>query len=484
MSRARKILVADPDDETVRSLARALRERGYQVSVAGDGSRALEMAVLRHPDLVLIDDACQLISARTFLQILRTNPRTEEIPVVVTGAAPDAEPMRGLRDGTLKKPYNLDDVLGRVGHILHKLDAARELKNETREIEGSLKQMGVADLLQILGANRRSGALALEHADLRGEIHLVEGRPANARSGAAEGEKALFRLLRLREGTFAFTPGAYAGAVRVQRGLEEALLEGMRQADEMAALLSDLPALSARLQLAPEAALTRDQHPITAEVVRLLAEPRALAELLDLASATDFEVVAAVHALFEKGIARQAPAAEAQAEKPLLGPAELHALRARILRGRLAAKEAAGKLLLISESQRGAKAFLERLSEVPGYRPLRAPTPELIGTWARLELPDGLRLELFSIPSAEEARPLWRPFAAGALGGIVLEPGPGATRLAEFLSRQARVPLLVMAEGDGDVPAALKAFAAAQGSLTAPREGIRALIETVLRDAA
>lgn len=482
MSRARKILVADPDAETARALARALRERGYQVSVAADGSRALEMAVLRHPDLVLIDDACQLISARTFQQILRTNPRTEEIPVIVTGSSPDAERARGLRDGTLRKPYNLDDVLGRVAHLLHKLEAAREIKNETREIEGSLKQMGIADLLQILGANRRSGALALEHLEVRGEIQLAEGRPVNARAGAAEGEKALFRLLRLREGAFAFTPGTYAGAARVQRGMEEALLEGMRQSDELAALLADLPPLSARLQLAPEAALTRDQHPITAEVVRLLAEPRSLSELLDLASATDFEVASAVHALYEKGIARQAPPAQAQAEEPLLGPAELHALRARILRGKAAAKEAAGKVLLIAESQRGAKAFLERLSEMPGYRSQRAPTPELIGTWARLDLPDGLRLELFSIPGAEEARPLWRPFAAGALGGLVLEHGPGALRLSEFLARQARVPLLVMAEGDA--PPALKGLALERCSSGEPREGIRALIETVLRAAA
>jgi CheY-like chemotaxis protein len=482
MSRARKILLADPDDLTQRALARALRERGYQVSVASDGSRALEIAVLRHPDLVLFDEACQFVNVRTFMQILRTNPRTEEIPVVVTGPAPDAERARGMRDGYLRKPFNLDDVLGRVAHLLHRLDTARELKNHTREIEGNLKQMGVADLLQILGGNRRSGALMLEHGELRGEIHLFEGRPVNARVGSLEGEKALFRLLRMQEGGFAFTPGAHVGPVRVQRGLEEALIEGMRQSDEMAALLSKLPPLATRLQIAPEAALTRDQHPVTAEVVRLLAEPRPLAELLDLASATDFEVVAAVHALFEKGIAKEAPPLEAPAGGPLLGPAELHALRARVLRGRPAAKEAVGKVLLLSETQRAARAFLERLSEMPGYRLRRTPTPELLGTWARLDLPDGLGIELFSIPGAEEARPLWRPFAAGALGGIVVERGPATVRLAEFLARAVRVPLLFL--GEGEIPPSLQYLPDVQQLHVEPRDGIRALIQTVLRQAA
>ena len=203
MPRARKILLADAD--AAHALSRALREKGYQVSTASDGSRALEVAVLRHPDLILFDESCGLVNARTFLQILRTNPRTEDIPIVVTGPAKDGE-RRSLRDGYLRKPFNLDDVLGRIGQIFRRLDAAKELKGLTREIEGSLKQMSIADLLQVLGQNRRTGTLSLEHGDERGDILLANGVPVNARFGIVEGEKALFRLIAWKEGTFAFVP--------------------------------------------------------------------------------------------------------------------------------------------------------------------------------------------------------------------------------------------------------------------------------------
>ncbi|HLL81175.1 MAG TPA: response regulator, partial [Longimicrobium sp.] len=126
MAQHRKILIADPDLEAARGLSKALRQRGYQVHYAPDGSRALEVAVLRHPDLILFDEGCRLIEAKTFSQILRTNPRTEDIPVVLTTAAFDADKIRGLRDGYLKKPFNRDEVISRVDHIFRRTEAANQ----------------------------------------------------------------------------------------------------------------------------------------------------------------------------------------------------------------------------------------------------------------------------------------------------------------------------------------------------------------------
>ena len=194
MARGRKVLIADPDLEAVRALTRALRQKGFQVHYAPDGSRALEVAVLRHPDLVLFDEACRLLDARTFAQILRTNPRTERIPVVVTASSPDAERLRTTaRDGYLRKPYNLAEVLGRIEHLFRRAEAAHEMQGDAHDIEGSLSQLSIPDLLQILGMNRRSGRLELTRGPERGEIAVADGRPVNARLGRVEGEKAAAR---------------------------------------------------------------------------------------------------------------------------------------------------------------------------------------------------------------------------------------------------------------------------------------------------
>src|SRR5512142_3449747 len=108
MPPVRKILFADPDPSTVRVLAPALRQMGYQVHAARDGSRALQIAILRFPDLVLLDAKCPLLDARAFVRILRTNPRTERIPVILTGEGGGDE-AHGRLGTFLRKPFNLDE---------------------------------------------------------------------------------------------------------------------------------------------------------------------------------------------------------------------------------------------------------------------------------------------------------------------------------------------------------------------------------------
>ena len=252
MSSVRKVLLADPDLSSARALTRALRQKGYQVYSARDGARALELAVLRHPDLVLFDRSCPVLEARTFVDILRTNPRTDTIPVVVTASAEEAD--EAMRDGPgalLRKPYNLDEVLAHIDDLLARAERARSEATEPQEIEGALAQLALPDLLQTLALARRTGRVTLRRGTERGEVELVEGRPVDARSGGAQGEKALFRLLSWVDGTFSFQAGPPATETRIERGTDELLLEGARQLDECRRLLETLSGAGARWIQAP-----------------------------------------------------------------------------------------------------------------------------------------------------------------------------------------------------------------------------------------
>ncbi|MFY2559354.1 DUF4388 domain-containing protein [Corallococcus terminator] len=454
MAQVRKILIADPDLESVRALSRALRTKGYQVHYAPDGSRALEVAVLRHPDLTLFDEHCRLLEARTFIQILRTNPRTEDIPVVLTTSSFDGDRYRGLRDGYLRKPFNLDEVLSRIEHIFRRNEAAKDLKVEQQEIEGSLSQLSIPDLMQLLGMNRRSGKLSLERGNERGEIHVVEGRPVNAKLGRVEGEKALFRLLAWGDGTFTFSPGASAAKARINRAMDDALLEGMRQSDEVNRLMPGLPPRHTRLMLAPDVAFQQDQHPVTAQVMDLLRQPRALGEVLDLAPATDLEVLSVLSTLIQRGVARPADVNGTDANaNELLGAAEVHALRGRILRTKAPSRVATAKIFVCGS---GASAARRVMARVPGLEALSAEPTAVksgFGTLGRLVLSEVLRLDFCTLPPAEAAKPLWRPFSAGAVGALLLDVSEPAVGLAHYLAWEARMPIVVVG---AEVPAALQ----------------------------
>ena len=464
MPPTRKILIADADPETLRLLAPPLRQRGYQVHSARDGSRALQIAILRFPDLILLDERTPLVDTRTFVRILRTNPRTERIPVVLTGVAPDVD--RARLGSFLAKPLVLDEVLARVEQIFRRADASRAA-GESRELEGNLAQIPLPDLLQILAVNRKSGRLTVEREGEKAEVTLAEGRVVDAQLGAVVAEKALWRLLTRREGQFAFLPavaGAAAAPERITRRLDDLLLEGLRQADELARLAPSLPAARDRVELlvAP-ADLPGGLHPVTAEVVALLGSPRPFGELIDRCRASDLEASRGVAALLERGFARVREAAAPAPPARLLAPHELHALRGRIAAGRASGARAVGKVVVAGGGPLARAAARARFATVPGFVPEPATAgPDggegagSFGTLGRLSLGDGVRVDLVELPGEPEQRPLWRPFAAGAVGALVLLPAEDEAPLLEELARVQRLPLVACGPSPEAVPERLR----------------------------
>jgi DNA-binding response OmpR family regulator len=476
MAPVRKILIVDPDPSTARALAPALRQRGYQVHAARDGSRALQIAILRFPDVVLFDERAPLLDARTFVRILRTNPRTERIPVVLCGEAPDAD--RARLGSYLRKPFNLDEVVARIDQLFRRVEAARAVTAESREIEGNLAQIPLVDLLQILSVNRKTGRLVVEREGERAEIALDAGRVLDARLGPVAGEKALFRLLTRREGQFAFLPGAHGGEERIERRVEELVLEGLRQADEVARLLPSLPRPAEAIELAVHPnEIPPGLHPVTEEVVALLASPRRFQDVVDRCRGSDLEAMRALAALLERGYARRAGAVPAPAGlAPLLAPHELHALRVRIGRGRASGPHAVGKVVLAGGGPLARRAALSRFQSVPGWRGEGAPEAGF-GTLGRLALGEGVRVDVTELPADRAFRPLWRPFAAGAVGALVLLPVADDDPLVAELARALRLPVVVCGPSDAQVPALLRdapAGYAFEGSDAA--EGLRALL--------
>jgi DNA-binding response OmpR family regulator len=477
MPPVRKILVADPDPAIARSLAPALRQRGWQVHAARDGSRALQIAILRFPDVILFDERSPLLDARTFVRILRTNPRTERIPVVLTGDSSDAD---RARLGTyLKKPFNQDEVLARIEGIFRRADAAKAVSGESREIEGNLAQIPLVDLLQILAVNRKTGRLAVERENERAEISLAEGRVVDAVMGPVVGEKALWRLLTRREGQFAFVPGAAPAAERIERKLEELILEGLRQADEVAALLPGLPLPTDLVERAVHPAeLPPGLHPVTEEVLRLLDGPRAFGEIVDRCKGSDLEAMRAVSALLERGFARRREGAAPPPEAaPLLAPHALHALRTRIARGRASGAQAVGKIVVVGGGPLARRAAYTRFATVPGFERAEEETAFGFGTVGRLQLAEGIRVDVTELPGDRAQRPLWRPFAAGAVGALVLLPADGAEPLLDEVARVLRLPVVVCGPSEAAVPEVLRGAPggfAFEGSDAA--EGLRALL--------
>ena len=450
----RQILVADPDPETARLLAPALRQRGHAVSAVKNGSRALELCVLRAPDLVLFDVACPLLDANAFRQILRANPRTEAVPVLITGRLEDRGPP-SLSDGFLLKPFNVDEVLARIDQIFRRTDAAQSARRGDRAMDGTLGQLSLVDLLQVLGQARKSGELRISGPRGSAWVRLIEGVVTSAQAENARGPKAFFRLLGWRDGSFSFTPGATQsdGPADIDKPVEELLLEGLRQSDELGSIREQLPDPGARLVLRAGAEeLLADQHPAAAEVIALARAGATIGEIMERSRATDFVTAHTLLNLVQRDIIGVAPGdlSARPPPKPLLPPGAAHALRVSLLHGRTEGGRSRGKILLGAADPGALASFLTKLANVPGcaialdeVQAVGSP----FGSVGRLDVSDDLSLDFLQLPSDEPSRPLWFPFAARAIGAIAVASadGGGSPRgLVGFLTRTLGLPVVLI----------------------------------------
>lgn len=118
----KKILIVDDDRETVQLLSLALRPKGYKIAIAFDGVEGLEQVEKAKPDLILLDINMPRIDGSQVQKILRSNPRTAEIPVIlmtVKEMVKDVE--EGMERGArayFAKPFDIERLLKKVDELL------------------------------------------------------------------------------------------------------------------------------------------------------------------------------------------------------------------------------------------------------------------------------------------------------------------------------------------------------------------------------
>lgn len=122
MAAERLILTAD-DNQQIRMLVKAaLRSLGHELMEAVDGEQALELAIQRPPDLILLDVTMPKLDGWEVLHFLRQRPETAAVPVMMlTTAAQKMDLDHGATlgcNGYLTKPFTPSDLRAHVERML------------------------------------------------------------------------------------------------------------------------------------------------------------------------------------------------------------------------------------------------------------------------------------------------------------------------------------------------------------------------------
>jgi diguanylate cyclase (GGDEF)-like protein/PAS domain S-box-containing protein len=138
MSISATILIVDDDAQNRRLLAVLLRPEGYQTESAASGEEALSAVAHSAPDLILLDIMMPGIDGYQVASILKGNPATANIPIImVTAHGERGARLAGLSAGAeefLTKPVDRTELWLRVRNLL-RLKAFGDLQEHSFVLE-------------------------------------------------------------------------------------------------------------------------------------------------------------------------------------------------------------------------------------------------------------------------------------------------------------------------------------------------------------
>jgi CheY-like chemotaxis protein len=117
----RRLLVAEDDEDTSFVLRKWLEEDGYEVTIAGCGWEAVQLALRGGYDAILMDMSLPAMDGMSAVHLIRAHEGLSRVPVVAItayGAAyPRAEALEAMCDEYLVKPLDL----GSLGAVLRRV---------------------------------------------------------------------------------------------------------------------------------------------------------------------------------------------------------------------------------------------------------------------------------------------------------------------------------------------------------------------------
>ena len=117
-----KILIVEDNEMNRDMLSRRLERKGYDVVMAEDGKKGVDMSKSENPDLILMDLSLPVMDGQEATSTIKGNEETKKIPIIVL----TAHAMAGDREKALDagadeydtKPIDFKRLLGKIKEFI------------------------------------------------------------------------------------------------------------------------------------------------------------------------------------------------------------------------------------------------------------------------------------------------------------------------------------------------------------------------------
>lgn len=460
---AKRVLIADPSDTSRQALSTYLRDKGLEIIEVTDGGKALAETLLRKPDILLLDLSVPILPPERLVQILRSNPNTRSMPVIFLSDREQS--LSGFRQGVdefIRKPFHEEEILLRIQRAVFKDPIAEALSGDS-EISGQLSQISLPDLWQILAMNRKNGILQVESEQISGSVYVERGEIISAITRSIAGEKALFRLISIKEGAFRFLPGKVGVRRTIYTPSQQAILEAIRHDDELRRLGDTLPHPTDVVAIVPESGEIAADGGVIREILLLSEFCATVEEIVDNCGFPDLVVYEALIALQGRGVLRFGNFDARPRKSEYLPHEDLARLRARLEDHGSGMGEGSGQIVFYLPEPSLLEGLLMALGKFRDfeidnvYFSLCRKEGIPAGMFGHLRVGEKCAIRLYAFPYLRVLSPLWYSLAPSPLGIVVFlkEDMSGALESLMAVSNytrgvSARVVLAVMGNSFSD----------------------------------
>lgn len=175
LGRVPLVLVIEDDKTQRQMLVRVLESAGYSAIAVADGETGLRAVVEHQPDLVLLDLNLPRLDGFEVCRLLRADPATATLPVIVITAHTSIDDMVAALDAGaddfITKPFQQVELLARMRSAFRLRKAMTSLERATQIVAALSNAVEAKDanLLQHCRWLARHAARVAVHVGLRGE---------------------------------------------------------------------------------------------------------------------------------------------------------------------------------------------------------------------------------------------------------------------------------------------------------------------------
>lgn len=125
MDSKKTILVIEDEEAMLNALVESIDEKGFGSIKASNGQDGLQMALTKHPDLILVDLLMPKMDGMALIKQLRADSWGKSVPVIIlTNVSPDSDTMLNAviehqpAYYLIKSNVQLEDIMEKVKSVL------------------------------------------------------------------------------------------------------------------------------------------------------------------------------------------------------------------------------------------------------------------------------------------------------------------------------------------------------------------------------